>query len=119
MAQEQPDRKVNTDVKIEKEDAYKRLPHERDESPNGDDPEPRGVMKQAASDLAQGMVDTDLHSKPGAVAAVDTASDDGGMDNGTSSGAGTSGQAKPLSDAADGMRLNEDKNNDNSKDSTQ
>lgn len=99
MANETPDRKVNTDARIEN-DGVKRVPSERDESPDGQDTAPRGVMKQAASDLAQGMVDTDLHGKPGAAAAVDTDS------------AGKSGQAKPRSDAADGMRHND--NNDNS-----
>ncbi len=100
MANETPDRKVNTDAKIEN-DAIKRMPHERDESPDGQDTAPRGVMKQAASDIAQGMVDTDLHGKPGAAGAVDTGSATG------------SAQARPQSDAADGMRHNEG-NSDNS-----
>lgn len=91
MTAETPDRKVNTDAKIEN-DNVKRMPHERDESPDGQDAAPRGVMKQAASDLAQGMVDTDLHGKPAAAANVDTDSATG------------SAQAKPQSDAADGMR---------------
>jgi hypothetical protein len=94
MANETPDRKVNTDAKIEN-DAIKRMPHERDESPDGQDTAPRGVMKQAASDIAQGMVDTDLHGKPGAAANVDTDE------------AGNGAQAQPQSDAADGMRHNE------------
>lgn len=94
MANETPDRKINTDAKIEN-DAIKRMPHERDESPDGQDTAPRGVMKQAASDIAQGMVDTDLHGKPGAAANIDTAQAD------------TGAQAQPQSDAADGMRHNE------------
>ena len=77
---------INTDAKI-KDDGVRRMPHERDESPDGHDQEPRGVMKQAAADLAQGMVDTDLRATPGAPPA-----------------AGPSGQAKPQDDAADGMR---------------
>ncbi len=117
MANETPDRKVNTDAKIEN-DAVKRMPNERDESPDGQDTAPRGVMKQAASDVAQGMVDTDLHGKPAAAANVDTGK--------TGSGA----QAKPQSEAADGMRHNDgtrdgtregttDNNNDSSKGSNQ
>jgi hypothetical protein len=86
MANETPDRKVNTDDKI-KNDGIKRMPHERDESPDGQDKAPRGVMKQAAADLAQGLVDTDLRATPGAAPA-----------------GGASGQAKPQQDAAHGMR---------------
>ncbi|WP_426189745.1 hypothetical protein [Massilia sp. DWR3-1-1] len=104
MAQETPDRKVNTAAPIEN-DQVKRMPHERDESPDGQDSAPRGVMKQAASDLAQGLVDTDLHGKPAAAANIDTAS------------ATTSAQARPQSDAADGMRHN-DNNNSTSKGNT-
>ena len=104
MAQETPDRKVNTAAPIEN-DQVKRMPHERDESPDGQDSAPRGVMKQAASDLAQGLVDTDLHGKPAAAANIDTASATG------------SAQARPQSDAADGMR-HHDNNNNTSKGST-
>lgn len=103
MANETPDRKVNTDVKVEN-DAVKRMPHERDESPDAQDSAPRGVMKQAAADVASGMVDTDLHGKPGAAAAVDT--------NSTDKAGGA--QAKLHSDAADGMRHNDSSNNNNS-----
>lgn len=99
MVNETADRKVNTDTRIEN-DQVKRMPHERDEAPDGQDTTPRGVMKQAASDLAQGLVDTDLHGKPAAAANVDTDS------------ATASGQAQPQSDAADGMR-HHDNNNDN------
>ena len=88
MVAETPDRKVNTDAKIE-DDGVKRLPHERDESPEGMEVEPRGVMKQAADDLAQGLVDTDLHGMRGIEEAVDT---------------GASGQARPRADAEQGMR---------------
>ncbi|MDB5959073.1 MAG: hypothetical protein JWP59_367 [Massilia sp.] len=107
MANETPDRKVNTDAKIEN-DNVKRMPHERDESPDGQDTAPRGVMKQAAADVASGMVDTDLHGKPAAAANVDTDSATG------------SAQAQPQGDAADGMRHNEgttnnSNNSDNSK----
>ena len=95
MVHETADRKVNTDAKIQN-DNVKRMPHERDESPDGQDVDPRGIMKQAASDVAQGLVDTDLHGKPDAAANVDT-----GASNG-------SGQAKPQADAADSMRFTTD-----------
>ncbi|MCG2586335.1 hypothetical protein [Massilia sp. TS11] len=35
------------------------LPHERDEIPDTDAPQTHGVMEQAASDIARGLVDTD------------------------------------------------------------
>ncbi|MGZ8289592.1 MAG: hypothetical protein ACXW2U_04710 [Telluria sp.] len=89
MVTESRDRKVNTDAKVEN-DGVKRLPHERDESPDAQDAEPRGVMEQAASDLAQGLVDTDLHGVRGVEKVVP---DKAG-----------SGQAKPRDNAADGMR---------------
>lgn len=85
MVTESPDRKVDTDAKIAN-DGEKRMPHERDESPDGQDREPRGVMKQAAADIEQGLVDTDLRATPG-------------LEKG-----GGSGEAKPQQDAAQGMR---------------
>ncbi|NHZ62345.1 hypothetical protein [Massilia genomosp. 1] len=91
MVAETHDRKINTDAKIQDDDA-KRLPHERDESPDGHDKEPRGVMKQAADDLAQGLVDTDMHGMRG-VEEVAPASG--------------SGQARPKADAGSGMRHHE------------
>jgi hypothetical protein len=90
MVSETPDRKVNTDEKIQN-DGVKRMPHERDESPDGQHKEPRGVMKQAAADIAQGLVDTDLHGARGVEKAA------------PATGA-SSGQAKPQPDAAEGMR---------------
>lgn len=90
MAADTPDRRVNTDAKIEN-DGVKRQPHERDESPDGQDPGPTGVGKQAASDLAQGLVDTDLRNTPGVDQAVDAH-------------AGASGQARPQADRGDAMR---------------
>ena len=90
MVAETQDRKINTDAKI-RDDGVKRLPHERDESPDGHHKDPRGVMKQAASDLAQGLVDTDLHGERGIEEAA------GGAATG-------SAQAKPQADAASGMR---------------
>ena len=88
MTTETPDRKVNTDAPIHN-DGAKRLPNERDESPEGQARPTRGIMRQAADDLAQGLVDTDLHGARGAEAAVP---------------GGGSGQARPHADAAHGMR---------------
>lgn len=64
MVKEGTDRQVNTDVPAGN-DAGKRLPHERDESPEGHPPAARSVIKQAASDIEQGLVDTDLHGVRG------------------------------------------------------
>ena len=58
------ERKINTDEKV-KNDGMDRLPHERDESPDAQNVKPRDIMKQAASDLEQGLVDTDLRNGPG------------------------------------------------------
>ncbi len=88
MVTETKDRKINTDAKV-RDDGVKRLPHERDESPQGTDTEPRGVMKQAASDLAQGLVDTDMHGMRGVEESAPNVAP---------------GQAKPRKDAEDGMR---------------
>jgi hypothetical protein len=90
MAADTPDRRVNTDAKIEN-DGVKRQPHERDESPDGQDQSPTGVGKQAAADLANGLVDTDLRNTPGLDQAVDAS-------------AGASGQAAPQADRGDAMR---------------
>jgi hypothetical protein len=67
------DTKVNTDAKV-KNDGAKRMPHERDESPDAQSPKPRSVMKQAAADIDSGMVDTDLHNQPGVQEAKPSAS---------------------------------------------
>jgi hypothetical protein len=80
MVQEEKDRVVNTDRKIE-EQSYKREPHERDESPDGQGIKPRGIIKQAAEDLQQGLVDTDARETPGASAAVTPAPDATGQAN--------------------------------------
>lgn len=59
------DRKVNTQTPVDKTGG-KRLPHERDESPQGVSQQgTRSVIRQAAEDVEQGLVDTDLHGKPG------------------------------------------------------
>ena len=89
MVSEAKDRRINTDTK-HRNDGAKHLPHERDESPDGTDKAPRGVMKQAADDLSQGLVDTDLHGIRGVEQAVDAG--------------GGSGHARPQNDAEQGMR---------------
>lgn len=89
MVTETRDRKVNTDEPV-KNDGVKRLPHERDESPDAQRTAPRGVMEQAASDLEQGLVDTDLHGQRGVEEVVDHQ--------------GKTGQAQPRADADEGMR---------------
>jgi hypothetical protein len=88
MATEPKDRRINTDERV-KNDGAKRLPHERDESPDAQDAKPRGVMKQAADDLERGLVDTDLHGMRGVEAVAPKQQ---------------SGQARPQEDAANGMR---------------
>jgi hypothetical protein len=90
MVQEEKDRVVNTDRKIE-EQSYQREPHERDESPDGQGVRPRGIMKQAAEDLEQGLVDTDARATPGASEAVNPAP-------------GATGQANPQPDRHRDMR---------------
>jgi hypothetical protein len=90
MVTETKDRYVNTDAKIEN-DGVKRQPHERDEAPDGQDQAPRGVIAQAAEDLAQGLVDTDARVTPGISEAVEPK-------------AGATGQANPLPERADSMR---------------
>ncbi len=69
MTTETKDRHINTDAKI-KDDGVKRLPHERDESPEGREAQPREIMKQAAKDLAEGQVDTDLRGERGVEASI-------------------------------------------------
>jgi len=64
MVTEPTERKINTDEKV-KNDGMDRLPHERDESPDAQNVKPRDIMKQAASDIEQGLVDTDLRNQPG------------------------------------------------------
>jgi len=55
---------INTDAKV-KDDGKPRMPHERDESPDGHQHKQRTIMEQAAADVESGMVDTDRHNKPG------------------------------------------------------
>lgn len=81
MVTETKDRFVNTKSKIENDDV-KRQPQAQ---------KPRGIMKQAAEDLAQGLVDTDARVTPGLSEAVEPAPD-------------ATGQAKPLPDRGQSMR---------------
>lgn len=87
---EPKDRRINTRDKMDN-DQVKRQPHERDETPDAQDQKPRGVMKQAADDLAQGLVDTDLRGTPGIEKAVEPAP-------------GATGQAKPHPERSQDMR---------------
>ncbi|MES2260444.1 MAG: hypothetical protein V4724_18125 [Pseudomonadota bacterium] len=64
MVTESKDRNINTDQPA-RSDGGKRLPHERDESPEGHPPPQRSIIQQAASDLENGLVDTDLHGVRG------------------------------------------------------
>ena len=88
MVSETRDRRVNTDERM-RNDGVKRLPHERDETPDAQDQKTRGIMRQAASDVEEGLVDTDLHGERGLEKAV------------TPTGGG---QAKPQPDAESDMR---------------
>lgn len=90
MVTETKDRFINTKEPMSN-DGVKRQPHERDETPDAQDAEPRGVMKQAASDLEQGLVDTEARATPGISEAVDPAP-------------GATGQAKPQPDRHRDMR---------------
>lgn len=72
MVTETKDRNVNTTTKAPN-DGAQHLPHERDESPDAQHPKTREVMRQAASDLEQGLVDTDLHGERGVEKAVPAA----------------------------------------------
>ena len=90
MVNEEKDRVVNTDRKIE-EQSDKRQPHERDESPDGQSIKPRGIIGQAAEDIQQGLVDTDARETPGIERAVTPKP-------------GASGQANPLPERNRDMR---------------
>ena len=46
-------------------DGEQRMPHERDEAPDAQHQKERSVIKQAASDIEQGLVDTDRRNQPG------------------------------------------------------
>jgi hypothetical protein len=55
-----------------RKDAIPRLPHERDESEDSQASGPRGDMKQAYLDIANGQVDTDLRETRGVEEVVKT-----------------------------------------------
>jgi hypothetical protein len=93
MVQEEKDRVVNTDRKIE-EQSYKREPHERDESPDAQGARPRGIMKQAAEDLEQGLVDTENYEGRGTP----------GLEQAVQPKPGATGQANPQPDRHRDMR---------------
>lgn len=93
MVTETKDRFVDTRHPIQNDQA-KRQPHERDESPDAQDQKPRGVIRQAQEDLAQGLVDTDLRNAGGVEEAVQPAP-------------GASGQANPLPERSRDMRDHE------------
>lgn len=93
MVQEEKDRVVNTDRKIE-EQSYKREPHERDESPDGQAVRPRGIMKQAAEDLEQGLVDTENYEGRGTP----------GLEQAVQPKPGATGQANPQPERHRDMR---------------
>ncbi|MES2933103.1 MAG: hypothetical protein V4805_06415 [Pseudomonadota bacterium] len=65
----QKEQQVNTQIPVANDDKP-RLPHERDEAPQGKTNAPSAVMKQAALDLEGGMVDTDLRGVRGVEKAV-------------------------------------------------
>jgi hypothetical protein len=90
MVTEGKDRSVNTAAPIEN-DQVKRQPHERDEAPDAQDQGPRGVIRQGAEDVEQGLVDTDLHNTPGIEQAARPRPD-------------ASGQANPLPERGKDMR---------------
>lgn len=94
MVTETQERKLNIDAKIEN-DGVKRQPHERDEAPDGQDTKPRGVIEQAASDLQNGLVDTDMYAERGDTDSIP---------------ADAGGQAKPQANANEGMRRHDNAN---------
>lgn len=90
MVTETKDRFVNTKEPMS-DDGVKRQPHERDESPDAQDQAPRGIIKQAAKDLEQGLVDTEARGTPGISQAVNPNPE-------------AAGQAKPQPDRHQSMR---------------
>jgi len=59
-----PEHTSNT-AKPVRNDGEQRMPHERDETPDGQEQRQRSVIRQAASDIEQGLVDTDRRNQPG------------------------------------------------------
>lgn len=68
-----PEKTSTTQVNTKKpvrNDGVPRQPNERDEAPDQHPAKPRKVIKQAATDLKKGLVDTDLHGQRGVEEAV-------------------------------------------------
>lgn len=103
MVTETKDRFVNTKQPIEN-DGVKRQPHERDESPDGQDQAPRGVIKQAAEDMAQGLQNTDRYGTNGQ-----------GLEQAVDPKPGATGQANPQPDANRSMRRHDTTNDQSDK----
>ena len=59
-----PEHTSNTTKPI-RNDGEQRMPHERDQTPDAQQHPQRSIIKQAADDIEQGLVDTDRHSQPG------------------------------------------------------
>ncbi|TFW28111.1 hypothetical protein [Massilia horti] len=89
MATDSKDRSINTASPEHYPD--KLQPNERDESPDEHDQRPRGIIKQAAEDLAQGLVDTDMRGG------------DTGLEEVVQPAPGATGQANPQPDRAHDM----------------
>lgn len=49
----------------QEDEEHLQLPHERDQNSQMTDPKPRRVMVQAAKDIENGLVDTDMRATPG------------------------------------------------------
>ncbi|HEY5801041.1 MAG TPA: hypothetical protein VIT92_12525 [Burkholderiaceae bacterium] len=59
------DANIDTQANV-KNDGVPRQPNDRDESPDAQLTAPREIMEQAAQDLAEGQVDTDMRGMRGA-----------------------------------------------------
>jgi len=59
-----PEHTSNTRKPV-RNDGEQRMPHERDESPDAQQRPQRSIIRQAADDVEQGLVDTDRHNQPG------------------------------------------------------
>ncbi len=57
--------KEGSDHVSDKNETSPRLPHERDESVDSQQDEPRKVIKQAFDDIEEGQIDTDRRGIPG------------------------------------------------------
>lgn len=101
MVTETKDRFVNTKAPIEKGDQVKREPYERDETPDAQDQQPRGVMEQAAQDLAQGLQNTDCYG-----------TNPDGLEKAVDPKPNATGQAKPQPDANRSMRRHDTTNDE-------